>query len=84
MGAVSRNVDELARRLARLTGEDVETALARAIEERLSRVEASTGAPRKAALRLFFEHVSAMPVKDAGRRMRSLAMAPTGCRPDDP
>lgn len=65
MGVVSGKVDELAQRLARLTGEDVETALARAIEERLSRVEAATGAPRKAALRKFFDRVSGMPVKDA-------------------
>src|SRR4051812_2319129 len=38
MNIRSAKVDELAQRLARLTGEDVETALERAIEERLSRV----------------------------------------------
>ena len=38
MNIASPKVDELAQRLARLTGEDVETALERAIEERLSRV----------------------------------------------
>jgi hypothetical protein len=38
MNIRSAKVDELAQRLARLTGEDIETALERAIEERLSRV----------------------------------------------
>ncbi len=38
MTIASPKVDELARQLARLTGEDVETALERAIEERSSRV----------------------------------------------
>ncbi len=65
MGIVSAKVDELAQRLARLTGEDVETALARSIEERLSRVEATTGTSREAALQKFFDRVSTMPVKDA-------------------
>ena len=38
MNIRSAKVGQLAQRLARLTGEDVETALERAIEERLSRV----------------------------------------------
>ena len=33
MNIASPKVDELARRLARMTGEDVETALERAVEE---------------------------------------------------
>jgi antitoxin VapB len=45
MNVRSAKLDQLAQRLARLTGEDVETALARAIEERLSRV-AAAGARR--------------------------------------
>lgn len=49
----------------RLTGEDVETALERAIEERLSRVAPPAPADRKAALDSFFERVSRMPVLDA-------------------
>ncbi len=65
MGIVSAKIDELAQRLARLTGEDVETALARAIEERLSRVETVTGTDREAALRKFVDRVSRMPIKDA-------------------
>ncbi|MBO0884766.1 MAG: type II toxin-antitoxin system VapB family antitoxin, partial [Mycobacterium sp.] len=37
MNIVSTRVDELVQRLARATGEDVETAVTRALEERLSR-----------------------------------------------
>jgi hypothetical protein len=61
----SRRVDTLAQRLADLTGEDVETALARAIEERLSRIGTPTAGDRAAALRRFFDRVSRLPVKDA-------------------
>lgn len=65
MNIESAKVDALLRRLARLTGEDVETALERAVEERLSRFAESAPAGRKAAMRRFFEHVSAMPVIDS-------------------
>ncbi len=64
MNIESAKVDQLAQRLARLTGEDVETALERAIEERLSRVAKSTPVDRHSAMRNFFDQVSAMPVKD--------------------
>jgi len=49
MNIRSAKVDQLVERLARLTGEDVETAIERAIEERLSRVAPPwrpTGKPR--------------------------------------
>jgi antitoxin VapB len=58
-------IDELLERLARVTGEDVDTALQRAIEERLSRVEPTAPANRKAALGSFFEEVAKMRVLDA-------------------
>jgi antitoxin VapB len=64
MNIRSARVDRLAQRLARLTGEDVETALERAIEERLSRVRPPAPADRKAAMDAFFERVSRMPVLD--------------------
>lgn len=64
MNIRSAKVDQLAQRLARLTGEDVETALERAIEERLSRVAPPAPADRKAALDTFFERASRMPVLD--------------------
>lgn len=55
----------MAQRLADLTGEDVETALARAIEERLSRIATPAEGDRVAALCRFFDRVSQLPVKDA-------------------
>jgi antitoxin VapB len=64
MNIRSVKLDELARRLARLTGEDVETALERAIEERLSRVAPPATADRNAAMASFFEQVSRMRVLD--------------------
>jgi antitoxin VapB len=65
MNIASRKVDQLARRLARLTGEDVETALKRAIEERLARVAARPQFDRRSALENFFVKVSKMPIADA-------------------
>jgi antitoxin VapB len=62
----SGRLNELAQRLARLTGEDVETALERAVEERLSRV--SPDAPqgdRREAMRTFFDRISRMAVTDS-------------------
>ena len=64
MNIRSAKVDQLAQRLARLTGEDVETALERAIEERLSRVAPPALAARRAAMESFFERVSQMRVLD--------------------
>ncbi len=64
MNIRSARVDQLAQRLASLTGEDVETALERAIEERLSRVAPPAPADRRAALDSFFERVSHMRVLD--------------------
>jgi antitoxin VapB len=64
MNIRSAKVDQLVQRLARLTGEDVETALERAVEERLSRVAPPTSTDRKAALDIFFERLSRMPVLD--------------------
>jgi hypothetical protein len=61
MNIRSAKVDELAQRLARLTGEDIETALERAIEERLSRV-ASPAVDRRAALTSFFERTARFSV----------------------
>jgi len=65
MNIASTRVDKLARRLARLTGEDVETAVERAVEERLSRVAAVPSVDRRAAMRKFFDRASRVPVKDA-------------------
>jgi antitoxin VapB len=64
MNIRSTKVDQLIEQLSQLTGEDVETALTRAIEERLSRVARPEPADRKAAMKAFFERVSRLPVLD--------------------
>ena len=58
---VSEKVDELAQRLARLTGEDVETAVERAIAERLSRIAGSVPPDREAALRKVIREAGIQP-----------------------
>jgi antitoxin VapB len=65
MNIRSARVDQLAQQLARLTGEDVEIALERAVEERLSRVAPPAPADRKPALDAFFERISRMRVLDS-------------------
>jgi hypothetical protein len=65
MNIASTKVSELAQRLAHQTGEDVETAVERAIEERLSRVATVVSADRQAAMLKFFDNVSGMPVRDS-------------------
>ena len=65
MNIASPKVDELAQRLARLTGEDVETARERAVEERLARVAVAAHGDRRAAMQRFFDRVSQMPVLDS-------------------
>ena len=65
MNIRSAKVDQLVQRLARLTGEDVETALERAIEERLSRVAPPVPADRNSAMRSFFERACRLPVLDS-------------------
>lgn len=65
MNHASAKIDELAQRLARMTGEDLETALERAIEERIARVTAPSREKAQAALRTFFDRLSALPSLDA-------------------
>lgn len=56
----SAKADQLAQRIARLTGEDIETVL----EDRLSRVALPVPANRKAAMDSFFQRLSRMSVLD--------------------
>jgi antitoxin VapB len=78
MNIRSAKLDELARRLARLTGEDIETALARAIEERLARVAPPTPTDREAAMNAFFDRVSRMPVIDSRSIDEIIGYGPDG------
>jgi antitoxin VapB len=61
----SGRIEDLALRLAHATGEDVETAIERAIAERLSRIVASGDVDhRRAALDKFLAAVAGLPVLD--------------------
>ena len=64
MNIASTRIDRLADRLARLTGEDLETAVARAIEERLSRLAVRGTEDRRAALQAFFDMAARVPAED--------------------
>jgi antitoxin VapB len=78
MNIGSPKVDEFARRLARLTGEDVETTLERAIEERLSRIAPAANGDRRAAIRTFVDRVSQMPVLGGRSADEILGYGPDG------
>jgi len=78
MNIAFAKVDELARRLACRTGEDVETALERAIEERLARVAVAAHGDRRAAIQRFFDRVSQMPVLDARSADEIVGYGPDG------
>ena len=77
MNINSPTADELARRLAARTGEDVETAVERALEERLARVPPGESG-QKEAMRRFFERVSRMPVRDARSINEIVGYGPDG------
>jgi antitoxin VapB len=55
--------DALARELAKATGEDIDTAVVRALEERLARVPARQAADDD-AIELLFERLAQLPVLD--------------------
>ena len=56
--------DSLARELAEATGEDVETAVVRAIEERLARMPRRVSARARAESEALFERLAKLPVLD--------------------
>ena len=78
MSIASPRIEELAQRLARLTGADVETALERAVEERLSRLAAPSAEDRRAALREFFDLAARTPAKDARSIDEIIGYGPDG------
>ncbi|HLJ64040.1 MAG TPA: type II toxin-antitoxin system VapB family antitoxin [Stellaceae bacterium] len=56
--------DALARKLAAATGEDIDTAVVRAIEERLARTPRGRGADEKAAIEVLFDQLAQLPILD--------------------
>ena len=78
MNIASPRIEELAQRLARLTGEDVETALERAVEERLSRLAVPSAEDRRTALREFFDLAARTPAKRARSIDEIIGYGPKG------
>lgn len=56
--------DALARELAIATGEDIDTAVVRALEERLARTPRQRSADEKAAIEALFDRLAQLPVLD--------------------
>jgi antitoxin VapB len=57
--------DQLAQALATATGEDIDTAVVRAIEERLARLPRRRSTDRDADIDALFDRLTQMPVLDA-------------------
>jgi hypothetical protein len=55
----------LARELAAAIGEDIDTAVLKAIEERLARVPRPLSAERQTEVEALFDRLARMPVRDA-------------------
>jgi len=79
MNIASTRIDRIADRLAQLTGEDVETTVARVIEERLYRVGDPSENDRREALQEFFYRAARMPAPDASSSFEIM-----DCGPDEP
>jgi antitoxin VapB len=56
--------DALARKLASATGEDIDTAVVRAIEERLARTPRPRAGAEGAAIEALFDRLAQLPVFD--------------------
>ena len=65
MNIASTGIDRLADRLAHLTGKEVETTVARVIEERLCRVGVPSENDRREALQESLNRAARMPALDA-------------------
>lgn len=78
MTIATAKIEALAQRLARVTGEDPETALERAVEERLARTAPVSRERRNDALRTFFRKMTAMPVRDEREADEIIGYGPDG------
>jgi antitoxin VapB len=61
----SRKADALAHELATATGEDIDTAVERAIEERLARIPRVSTVANGSEIDALLESLAKMPVRDA-------------------
>lgn len=70
--------DELARELATATGEDIDTAVVRAIEERLARTPRRPSAGENAAIEALFDRLAQLPVLDRRSPDAIIGFGPDG------
>jgi antitoxin VapB len=70
--------DALARELATATGEDIDTAVVRAIEERLARTPRRHAAGGKAAIEALFDRLALLPVLDRRSPDEIIGYGPDG------
>jgi antitoxin VapB len=74
----SAETDALARELASATGEDVETAVHRAVEERLARVPRKLDPARREAIAAVFAELRKLPVRDPRSADEIVGYGPDG------
>jgi antitoxin VapB len=70
--------DALARELAAATGEDIDTAVVRAIEERLARMPRQRVADRGTAIESLFDRLERLPVLDRRSADEIIGYGPDG------
>jgi antitoxin VapB len=74
----SPKADALAHELASATGEDVDTAVLKAIEERLARIPRRLPANRQVDIDALFDRLASMPVVDARTPDEIIGYGPDG------
>ena len=74
----SPKADALAHELATATGEDVDTAVLKAIEERLARIPRPLSADRQVEIDILFDRLASMPVLDARTPEEIIGYGPDG------
>ena len=74
----SPKADALAHELATATGEDVDTAVLKAIEERLARVPRPLSTDRQIEIDILFDRLASMPVLDARTPEEIIGYGPDG------
>ncbi len=70
--------DALARELADATGEDIDTAVVRAIEERLARTPRRQAADEESVIKALFDRLAQLPVHDRRSPDEIIGYGPDG------
>jgi len=74
----SPKANALARELALATGEDIDTAVLKALEERLARIARPLSAERQTEIEALFDRLASMPVRDARTPDEIIGYGPDG------